>query len=79
MNISLSDDLKQYIDRKVDEGAYTSASEYVRSLVRAEREVERQRGLDRLRELLLEGANSGPSPLSHEEIMAEARRIARGE
>jgi len=78
MNISLSDDLKEYIDQKVDEGAYTSASEYVRSLVRTEREVERQRGLDRLRELLLEAAVSEPSPLSHEEIMDSLRSRIHG-
>ena len=54
MNISLPDELKQFIDAQVSEHGYGSSSEYLRDLIRKQRDVER------LRKLLLEGANSGP-------------------
>ena len=54
MNISLPDELKQFIDEQVAEHAYGSASEYLRELIRKQRDVEK------LRSMLLEGANSGP-------------------
>ena len=54
MNISLPDELKQFVDDQVAEHAYGSSSEYVRELIRKQRDVEK------LRALLLEGAESGP-------------------
>ena len=55
MNISLPDDLKAFVDAQVAEHAYGSSSEYLRELIRKQRDVEKLRGL------LLEGAHSGPS------------------
>ena len=54
MNISLPDELKQFIDVQVSEHGYGSSSEYLRELIRKQRDVEK------LRNMLLEGANSGP-------------------
>ncbi|HLM54019.1 MAG TPA: type II toxin-antitoxin system ParD family antitoxin [Pseudoxanthomonas sp.] len=54
MNISLPDELKHFIDAQVSEHGYGSSSEYLRDLVRRQRDVEKLRGL------LLEGADSGP-------------------
>ena len=36
MNISLPDPMKQYVEEQVSAGGYSSASEYVRELVRAD-------------------------------------------
>ncbi len=36
MNISLPDHLKQFVDRQIAHGRYSSASEYVRELIRAD-------------------------------------------
>jgi len=36
MNMSLPDPMKQYVEEKVSAGAYSSASEYVRELVRTD-------------------------------------------
>ena len=36
MNISLPDPMKQYVDEQVIAGEYSSASEYMRQLVRAD-------------------------------------------
>jgi antitoxin ParD1/3/4 len=55
MNISLPEGLKAFVDERVSEGGYSTSSEYVRELIR--KDQDRQR----LRELLLEGANSGPA------------------
>lgn len=52
MNISLPDELKSFVDQQVSGGGYTSTSEYVRELLRRERDREK------LRSLLLEGMNS---------------------
>ena len=58
MNISLPDELRSFIDSQVSGGDYTSSSEYMRELLRKEKDRVR------LRELLLVGASS---PLSEHE------------
>ena len=52
MNISLPDSLKHFVDQQVAGRGYGTSSEYVRELIR--RDKERQH----LRDLLLEGASS---------------------
>jgi len=52
MNVSLPDELKAFVDDQVNQGRYTSTSEYVRELIR------RDQDRVRLRALLLEGAAS---------------------
>lgn len=59
MNVSLPRALRSFVDERVSSSAYTSASEYVRELIRKDRdEVEARR---RLKDLLLEGLASGPA------------------
>lgn len=72
MNISLPDELKQFVDQQVAEGAYGSSSEYLRELIRRQRDVEKLRGM------LLDGANSGPAQLADATFFAELRNIAEG-
>jgi antitoxin ParD1/3/4 len=69
MNISLPDELKQFVDAQVNELGYGSSSEYLRELIRKQRDVERLRGL------LLEGAGSGPGA----EVTADTFRRMRAE
>lgn len=52
MNISLPDELRSFVDSQVSDGNYTSSSEYVRELLRKEKDRVR------LRRLLLEGMES---------------------
>lgn len=73
MNISLTDDLKTFVEAQVAARSYTSASEYVRELVR------RQRDVEELRAKLLEGANSGPGLLADDAFLAELRLQAEGD
>ena len=58
MNVSLPDELKAYVDDQVEEGGYGSTSEYVRDLIR--RDKDRQQ----LRRALLDGAASAPGPIA---------------
>ena len=78
MNISLPDPMKEFVEELVARGDYSSASEYVRALIREDR---KRREKEKLEALLLEGLNSGPAtemtPADWEQILAEVRqRIA---
>ncbi len=57
MSISLPKALKDYIQKRVAEGDFSNASDYVRQLLREER---KSRAEKRLEILLLEGLDSGP-------------------
>ena len=56
MNISLPDQLKEYVDKQVGSGRYSTVSEYVRDLIRDD---EKRKAQDRLEALLMEGIQSG--------------------
>ena len=71
MNISLPDELKQFVDAQVAEHAYGSASEYLRELIRKQRDVEK------LRQMLLDGANSGPATPMEPSFFDQMRERAR--
>ncbi len=55
MNVSLPEALKTFVDEQVVQGSYGTSSEYVRVLIRKEKDRQQ------LRDLLLAGAASGPS------------------
>src|SRR5688572_30256750 len=57
MNISLPDPMKEFVEELVAQGDYSSASEYVRALIR---EDKKRREKARRESMLLEGLASGP-------------------
>ena len=61
MNISLPDPLKQFVDAQIAQGRYSSASEYVRELIRDD---EKRKAEERFEAKLLEGLNSRESELT---------------
>jgi antitoxin ParD1/3/4 len=61
MNISRPDPLKQYVDGQIAQGRYSSASEYVRELIRVD---EKRKAEEQLEAELLEGLNSVESELT---------------
>ena len=61
MNISLPDPLKQFVDGQISTGRYSSASEYVRELIRAD---EKRKAEEQLEAKLLEGLNGTESELT---------------
>lgn len=70
MNISLPDGLREYVEERVAEGGYSTASEYVQDLIR---EDQKRKGLEKLEALLLEGLDS-PSREMTPKDWAEIRR-----
>ena len=71
MNISLPDSMRAYIEQKVAQGGYSTASEYIRQLVRDDQTRATQQ---RLEALLMEGIESGPSHEMTAEDWEELRR-----
>jgi antitoxin ParD1/3/4 len=73
MNIALPESMKHFVQERVTEGGYSSASEYMRELIRADqkRKVE-----ERIDTLLLEGLDSGqPIPVTPEFWEEKMRRL----
>ena len=56
LNVSLPKSLKVHVERQVQEGGYSTPSEYVRALLREDRKRKMEQKLEAL---LLEGLNSG--------------------
>jgi antitoxin ParD1/3/4 len=61
MNISLPEPLKQFVDGQISTGRYSSASEYVRELIRAD---EKRKAEEELETKLLHGLSSAESALT---------------
>jgi len=61
MNISLPDPLKLFVDGQIATGRYSSASEYVRELIRAD---EKRKAEEQLEAKLLEGLGSADTDLT---------------
>lgn len=56
LNISLPKAMRAFIDEEIARGEYSTASEYIRQLIR---EDQKRVAQDRLERLLLEGLDSG--------------------
>ena len=68
LNISMPDELRAYIEARVNTGEYQSASDYLRDLIRHYRE-ETER-------LLVEGLDSGPArPLNMASLQKTAEAV----
>lgn len=71
LNISLPDSMRLFIDEQIKLKGYSTASEYIRHLIRQEQEKEEQ---NRLESLLLEGLESG-EPIEINEQWWENKRM----
>jgi len=78
MNISLPDQLKDYVEAQVNSGRYSTVSEYVRELVRAD---QKRREREELELRILEGLNSGAAveatSAKWEELKSDLRKRAK--
>lgn len=64
LNISLPESMREFVDRKIADGGYSTASEYIRQLIRDDQE---RTARQRLEAALLEGLDSGePVAISDE-------------
>ena len=73
MNIALPESMKHFVQERVTEGGYSSVSEYVRELIRAD---QKRKAEERIDTLLLEGLDSGqPIPVTAEYWEEKKRRL----
>lgn len=59
MNVSLPDQMKDWVEGQTKSGRYSNASDYVRDLIR--RDQDRQTAVVELQKLVDEGLASGPT------------------
>jgi len=74
MNVSLPDQMKEWVEEQVKSGRYGNSSDYVRDLVR--KDQERAEARVEFEGLIQEGLDSGISELTVEEAFAQARQRA---
>jgi len=73
MNISLPEGLKEYVDQQVVQRGFGTSSEYVRELIRKDRDRQQ------LRAMILEGAESPIVGEADSKYFGELRsRVAKG-
>jgi antitoxin ParD1/3/4 len=71
LNISLPDEMREFVDKQVTAGGYATASEYIRDLVR---KAQKQAGREWLMAELQKGIDSGPATLMARGDWEEIRR-----
>jgi len=72
MNVSLSDQMKAWVESQAETGRYANASDYVRDLIR--RDQERSAKITALESLIDEGlARGDPQPLDPDGFLARMR------
>lgn len=74
MNVSVSDELKSFVDEQIANGGYSTVSEYIRALLR---DAQKRAAHEKLDRLLLEGLDSGPSKPFTKEDWEGIRQRAR--
>lgn len=75
MNISMPDEMRTFVEEQLKKGGYSTASEYIRELIR---NAQKENARARLEGLLLEGLDSGEpievTPEYWEKLRTEARQ-----
>ena len=71
LNISLPNEMSQWIDSQVSSGRYATASDYIRDLIRND-----LASTDLIKLALIEGEQSGESKLSIKDIIESEKNSA---
>lgn len=74
MNVSLPEQMKEWVEAQMKGGRYGNASDYIRDLIR--RDQDRQVVVAEVQRLITEGIESGISNRTPDELLREARRRA---
>jgi antitoxin ParD1/3/4 len=69
LNISIPDEMRQWIDSQVASGRYANASDYIRDLIR-----DNLTRNDLIKMALIEGEQSGESSLSIQDIIQSEKK-----
>jgi antitoxin ParD1/3/4 len=73
LNVSLPPKLKHWVEKQIDEGGYSTASEYIRELIR---EAKKRQSRLYVEEKLQEALDSGkPEPVSAATWRASQKRV----
>ncbi len=75
INVSLSDSLRVFVEQRIAEGGYSTASEYIHHLIH---EDQRRQADTRLEAMLLEGIDSG-EPIEVSEAWWEEKKAKLSE
>jgi antitoxin ParD1/3/4 len=75
MNVALPNSLKEYVQQRVEQGGYSSASEYIRELIRLD---QRESAQALLEAELLKGLASGPPQRMAADDWSKIRREVKG-
>ena len=74
MNISLPDKMKEWVEAQVDSDVFSNVSEYLRDLIR--RDKERKIAIAEIRAEFAKGEASGYIPFDPEELRKELKQAA---
>jgi len=75
MSFAIPEELRGYVDERVQSGEFGNTSEYLRDLIRQDR---REQAALRLRLLIADGLESGPGRALDEQRIGELRERALG-
>lgn len=75
MSFALPENMREYIDARVNNGSYGNTSEYLRELIRRD---QRDQAAQRLRDLIADGLASGAGREATDDVIAELRERALG-
>ena len=67
LNITLPDELQSFVDQQVTENGFETCNDYIRDLIQRERDVQH------LRDLVMEGVNSPPAGIADAEYFDQLR------
>jgi antitoxin ParD1/3/4 len=69
MNISIPDEMREWVEIQIKSGHYANASDYLRDLIR-----HNQSEVEAIRLALIEGEQSGVSDMTINKVIAKAKR-----
>nr|WP_295469884.1 type II toxin-antitoxin system ParD family antitoxin [Mesorhizobium sp.] len=75
MNISLPDQMREWVEAQAKSGRYGNASDYMRDLIRHDQE--REAKIAHMQKLVDEAIASGVSDLTFDQVIERARAKAR--
>ena len=75
MSFAIPEELRGYVDERVQSGEYGNTSEYLRDLIRQDR---REQAALRLRSLIADGLESGEGRVLDDQRVGDLRDLASG-
>lgn len=76
MNVSLPDQMKDWVESQAQKGRYANTSDYVRDLIR--KDQDRAEKIARMQQLVNEGLDSGEGSRTMDQLREDAIGMAKG-